>query len=752
MKIGSFAKVSTVVATCAITLAGLSAAPAAMADPAATPAVNAQTLAGFGSDTTQDVMNEIAKTINTAKGSAWLASYDAMGDSTVVAKPGGASIPRANGSGEGFKLLQVGKGTLGSSAIVSGTAGTSLTVTTSEAAGQIDFSRSSGNGSGANASGIWSYVPFAKDAVTLATNPVSATNGVGAIPNTIALGASGDSATTLSWYSIYHCQARFVYTTSANAYVGVGGTSTLPVGATKATEIKPLLPKFGSGTRKYFVGLLGYTDSATLIDPTSADTSCLTDTFNGTGINEHDGTAIKGIGAGAIAPFSIPQWVSQAKSATTGVVDRRNGVVLLGRDGNAATTGAGTVASPFVTNTAFPQKRVMYNVVPYGKLSNSATREYAIFNGKDSEVCKATVAITKMGFIPLNLVDSPASTEDCGYTGNRFGASTIAAPAIASAEFAQVKAGTAEAVDITVEGNQEAGTINVYSSTDSFAAAVNSSAVAVGADEFRGSYTVTVPNTTVAGDVISFKGDFTPTDTSIFTASAKSSAVSVTAVGAYTVTLNNIPSRVATGTKITVTPTVAAGTGGSLVGGNLTLLDGSDKELATAYLPARAASADLSWTATAGTTALKVRFEPENSSASLVQDSASQSVYVAASAATATVTTVSGWGVKTGYFGKVRSTLTTAPKIKVAIAKVGTVAPTGSVKVLISTSKTGGTALVSVPAKLAADGTVTVTLPATNKWRVTGTAGGVNRYLNVVYSGDSNYYSVTKSLLVSITN
>lgn len=828
MKIGSFAKVGTVVATCAITLAGLSTAPAAMADPAATPAVSATTLVGFGSDTTQDLLNEIAKSINTAKGSAWIASYDAMGNTTVVAKPGGAAIPRANGSGEGFKLLQVAKGTLGSSAIVSGTAGTSLTVTTSEAAGQVDFSRSSGNGTGASSTGMWSYVPFAKDALTLAVNPLSAQNGVASLPATIAKGSSSDSATTLSWYSIYHCMARYVYTNASNAYIGVGADTTLPTGATKATVIKPLLPKYGSGTRKYFVGLLGYTDSATLVDPTSADTSCITDTFNGTGINEHDGTAIKGIGAGAIAPFSIPQWVAQAKAATTGVVDRRNGVVLLGRStatATATTTGTATSASTSLTvaastniavgqlvtgtgiatnttvtaltgntvtlsksttaaladgavnffatfapttgtgatvatNTSFPEKRTMFNVLPYGKLTVDGSREKLIFNGNTSLVCEATASITKMGFIPMD----PAGTgvESCGYIENRFGAASVASPAVASAEFAQVLAGTEERVDITVEGNQEAGTINVYGDDDAYAAAKNTSgAIAVGANDFRASYAVTIPSSSTAGTVYNFKGDFTPNDTSIFTASAKSAAVPVKAVGAYTVTLNDIPSRAVTGAKVAVTATVAAGASGSLVGGNLTLVNAAGDELASTYLPARATKADLSWTATAGTTALAVKFEPENSSVALNKTSDSQSVYVAASASTATVAAVAntGWGVKTGsylgstYFGKVRTNVgTIKPAIKVTIAKVGTVAPTGTVKVLISTSKTGGTVLSTVPVTLAADGTATITLPATTKWRVTGTSGGVNRFLNVVYSGDNNYYSVTKSILVSITN
>jgi len=767
MKARSFARAVAISAASAVIITGLSAAPAAMADPAATPAVTSTTLVGFGSDTTQDVMNAIAAAVNTAKTASWIASYDAQGATTVVAKPGGVAIPRANGSGDGYKLLQVAKGTLGSSAIVSGTTKSSLTVTTAQAAGQVDFARSSSNGT-YSATGIWSYVPFAKDAVTIASNPLGATatgDHTAALANNVKIGAAKTAATDATWYNIYRCVTRYVYTTKAGVYVGVGATSTLPAGRTSAdtnaTLLKPVLPAFGSGTRKYFVEQFGYSDSATLIDPSNEDTFCLTDTFGGQGINEHDGTAIKGIGAGALGAFSIPQWVSQAKSATTKVVDRRNGVVLWGLNTTATpsvlqppTTGTGAAIA---TNVDFPLKRIMYNVVPYGKVNDSSTQEYKVFNGQDSEVCKATTQIVAMGFIPLTRTAEPTTTEHCGYIQNRVGTATVKSPATVTAEFAQVKAG--DKVDITLETNAEAGGAQFFSSADSYAAAINADAVAIGAGDFLGSLSVTVPGDTAAGTSISYKGKFTPTDTSIFQASDLSAAVSVKAVGDYTVTLNDIPSRVATGAAVPVTATVAAGTGGALVGGTIYLTDGTNV-LQEKYLPKRANKMDFSWTAVAGTTNLSVVFEPENSSATLVATSAAQDVYVSAATTKATVATVSGtgstWGLKAGYFGKIKggvSATTAAPKIKVTLAAAGTLKPTGTVKVLISTSKTGGTALTLLPAAIAPDGTVTVTLPAASKWRVTGlTSGGVDRYLNVVYSGDTNFYGNTTSLKVSITS
>ena len=787
MKARSFAKAVAISAASAVIITGLSAAPA-MADPAATPAVNAQTLTGFGSDTTQDVMNAIAAAVNAKTGrpagGAWMASYDTFAPSpvgstatTVVAKPGGVAIPRANGSGEGFKLLQVAKGTLGSSAVVSGLTKTAVTVTTAQAAGQVDFARSSSGLSSPNQTGIWSYVPFAKDAVTLVTNPLDTTTtptpGVdhtAALNGQLTKGSASDAATVASWYNIYQCIVRYVYTTSNGTYVGVGATATpLPQGAARATLLKPQLPAFGSGTRSYFLGQVGHTDSATLVDPANERTFCLSDTFKPSatapvqGINEHDGTSIKVVGEGAIAAYSIPQWVSQLKAAGT-AKDRRNGVVLQSLNTDAtpavnvpATTGTGAATA---TNVDFPVKRIMYNVVPNGKLVDQTTREYAVFNGQNSEVCQATAQIIASGFIPLLNVDTPSTTEHCGYTNYRTGTASVAAPATAFAEFAQAKAG--DAVDIMVETNAEAGSALFYSSTDSYAAALNAEAVAIAAGDYVGSYTATIPALSAAGDTVSYKAKFTPTDTSIFSASAQSAAVSVKVVGDYTVTLNDIPSRVAPGVVVPITATVAAGTGGALVGGNIYLTDGTNV-LQEKYLPKRANTMAFSWTAVAGTTNLSVVFEPENSSASLVKTSAAQDVNVAAANTKATVATVQGtgsvWGLKAGYFGKIKDAglqSPQAPKIKVTMAKSGTGAtaltPSGTVKVLLSTSKTGGTALTLLPATLAADGSVTVKLPAANKWPVTGTSGGVDRWLNIVYSGNANFYGSTTSVKISVTN
>jgi hypothetical protein len=395
------------------------------------------------------------------------------------------------------------------------------------------------------------------------------------------------------------------------------------------------------------------------------------------------------------------------------------------------------------------------NVVPYGKVSVEGTQEYKLFNGLTSEICKNSDTIAAMGFIPLSALSGVSS---CGYIENRDGDAVVKVTATIAAEFAQVKAGVNESVDLTLNSNPFAGAGSAlfYSSADSYAVALNdgTGTAAIGSGDYLATYPATV--NAAAGSTVSFKGKFTPTDTSVVSASDATAAVTVKAVDPYTVTLNDIPSRVATGAAVAVTATVRAGTGGTLVGGTINLVDGNGNVLQEKYLPKRATTMAFSWTAVAGTTDLKVTFEPVNSSASLDATSDAQDVYASAASTRATVTQVAttpaGWAIKAGYFGKVSTINPGVPTIKVALAAAGALKPTGTVRVLISTSKTGGTTLTLAPATIAADGTVTVALPKANKWRVTGSANGVDRFLNIVYSGDTNFYGSTTSVKVSIEN
>ncbi len=776
MKVGTFAKVCALSATAAIITAGFIAAPAAMADPAVSPALGANTLTGYGSDTTQDVMNALATAVNADHPSddAWIASYDALGDPTIANPKGatvGGRVPRANGSGDGLKLLRTAVGHSPAQAIVSGTgkanrnaalvaSGDGLGVSAGAETnalgvqGLVNFARSSSDRGDANnaSNGVFSYVPFAKDAVTLAVNPASASNGIAALGNVLTQGASGDTATTASIYSIYHCLARYVYTnTSTGAYVGVGAAASSD-NAITSTEIHPVLPAYGSGTRKYFVTTIaGYSaDSGTLISAANHN-QCIVDTYSGSGINEHDGTAIQGIGDGAVGPFSIPQWVAQSAAATAnsapnlaGVTDRRHSVVLLGAAGQAAVVSS-------KTNASFPFIRTMFNVLPYKLVRNSTTQEYAAFNGAAStSICSKGSVIEAMGFIKLNVTSTPSSLADCGYIGNRWGApvgATDTATTV-STDFNQIASGDSVAVTVTAGNGTDAGGANV------FADAAGTSLLASGLNILAGDTdtTATVATNAAAGTTLSFFGNY-ESNSLLAPPSGISTAAKVKVVNPYVVTLATVPGRVGINSANTVKATIApaATYPGASVGGWATLIVNGE-DVASTYLVKRAATAaSFSWKpAAAGEYSVAVEFAPDGSSPSLY-GSDSTDVTVANLNTTLSVTAKTGFSV-TGAASNVISTGSpTAPTVTVKLAKAGTVIPTGTVKVLISTGRTGGTTIVTT-ATVDATGNVTITLPRASKWKTTGTSAGVVRYLNIVYSGDAKFFTASTSVKVLITN
>ena len=757
MKVGNLAKLCTVGASLAMITAGFITAPAAMADPAGTPAVNAQTLAGYGSDTTQDVMNALAASVNTdhAADGAWVASYDALGDTTISNPKGatvGGTVPRANGSGDGLKLLQTATGFSGTQNIVSGTAKANVEATTAGTSALVNFSRSSSDrGNSTNATnGVFSYVPFAKDAVTAAVNPAATDPGMAALANHLTVGALGDTASTASIYSIYHCLAKYVYT-NAGAYVGVGGTDTLPGGADLATPIKPLLPAYGSGTRKYFVTTVaGFaSDSSTL----TTTYSCLKDVVGGSPVNEHDGAPIATTGVGAIAPFSIPQWVAQSNSVTTGVTDRRNGAILLGL-ADVAPLDAGK------TNAAFPIKRTVFNVLPYKKVRLNTTREYAVFNGASaSSICSKGSVIESMGFIQLNVTSTPTSIADCGYIGNRFGAPTSASTTSTqvSTDYKQIASG--DTVDVTVgASNPNGGTFAVY--TD--AAKVNF----VGSGEIvagdPNGTTTSSPISASAGSSVSFYGTFDPNDVLVQSSPVSTTPAVVKVVNPYTAKFGAVPGRVVTNTSTSIAVNIAPALTypGAQVGGWATLSASKDGAAAvdvqTVYVVKRSGVANFSWKPTlAGEYDLSVEFAPEGSSPSLYGKDVID-VTVALNTTAIAVGTFAGWlSTSPNYVVSSGSERSLAPSFKVTMTKGGTPAayPAGNIKVYLSTGKTGGTLLKDAVVLSTVTGQATITLPASDRWRVAGTADGVVRYLNVVFtSTDGKFYSTQTSIKVLIKN
>ncbi|MEV5205070.1 hypothetical protein [Streptomyces sp. NPDC053720] len=286
----------------------------AMAAPAsADPAPgNYRVLAGVGSDTTQDVVNGLGTAVDSG---ALIASYNALGTATVKTRATGCQIARPNGSSAGINALR--------NAVDNNT-------------GCLDFARSS-RGVADTSSTDLTWIPFGKDAVTFAVRSDSA------LPKAL---------TKAQLVSVYTCQ-----TTSLNG-----------------VALTPLLPQSGSGTRSFFLGQLGLTESTF--------GSCVDDT-----VQEHNGEALDS--AGDIAPYSVAQYIAQSNEPGD-VVDRRGASVLGSVNGVAPRNADGTL------NTAFPFNRDVYNVVPTAELTDPTIA--ATFVGSSSKVCAQSGVIATYGF------------------------------------------------------------------------------------------------------------------------------------------------------------------------------------------------------------------------------------------------------------------------------------------------------------------------------------------------------------------
>jgi ABC-type phosphate transport system substrate-binding protein len=276
------------------------------------------TLAGVGSDTTQGVVNGLASSI----GSGTLASYDATGSATINTKNTAActGINRPNGSGPGVDAL-----------VASVAAGN----------GCVDFARSSSDNSASYAGKNLTYIPFATDAVTYAIRSDASIS---------------KTFTTAQLKTLYTCA--------------------LPAAA--QANFKPLLPKFGSGTRKFFLQSLGLSDSSTF----TTTNVCVKDVDGGGNpLEENTGTLLTD--PKQIAPYSIAVYLSQTSGT---VADVHGSAVLASPNG----------ISPTVLNTGSSYKRDVYNVIPSNKV---AVAPYSsTFVGSGSAVCTKTSVIQAYGF------------------------------------------------------------------------------------------------------------------------------------------------------------------------------------------------------------------------------------------------------------------------------------------------------------------------------------------------------------------
>ncbi len=764
-------QVLAVATALAVGLTNLVGVAAAQADPSSMPAATDSTLVGFGSPASELVMNKIAAKVNTDAGSRKLASYDSTGSSTVITRTSGNDIPRANSASEALQLLNVAKGRVWEEDI--STPAGEISTPNAEVADQVSFARSAlppaASGiDAADPNGVWSYVPFARDSVAIASNPATVTNnGVNALSGKLVIGSAEDAVTVPSLYNIYRCRTRYVYVTATGGYVGVGATSTpLPTGAARAVALKPLLPDFASNSelRTFFVtNMLGFTQDSADIPAKNEATSCVSSTYRPTtggaqqAINEvNSGAALAAVGAGALVPYSVGSWISQSRSATTGVRDARSGAVLLGMSVGGTATPA--VLANGDASASFPVSRTLFNIVPFGRVTDSLTPEFALFFGKNSSVCAQDAIIKSVGLIPLLRVDSPTSIADCGYTGFQAGA-RMAPPVRASLEYRELARGEDQFVNI--ETTHVAGLAKaLYLSYSSFGYSPIVDAEAAGHRVDAGDFGARATFTT--GDLAAnywfpqdgcYLASFTADDESMFLGAGYSSCAAsyILRAAPYTVQMSDIPDRVNRNSSVAVRATITPPAGGELVGGTVYLIDQQGNDLAVARAGARASQVSLTWIPQL-TASVRLLFVPEGASASLNALSDPQAVWIASYTPTISASQVSGWDSRTGYFGETSFLGVASLKMKIAVIKeTGGTTPTGTVTIRVSDNRTGGALLTAYPVRLGADGTAVVTVPPASKWRTDRGSGGVLRYLNISYSGDGMNYAATATVKVYCT-
>jgi ABC-type phosphate transport system substrate-binding protein len=373
-------KILTGVATVAAALA--LAVPAANADP-----INGKSqpvvptyydIVGVGSNTTQYVVDQIAFNYDASGDHStthpYIYSWDATnpytgatGD-TIATKADcntkALEIARPNGSGAGL---------------------TALDDNTKNSKGYycVDYARSSSGRSSTSPKfgpGGVVYVPFAKDAVTWATDKTT---------NAPA------SLTLTQLYDIYTCKVT--------NWDKLGG---------KNAEIQPYLPPTSSGTRSFFLKEIGVTSVSTGCVPASHQT-----------VEENEGiNSVFKNNPNILVPYSIGSWLSQeyrsaaiGKNPTSGqnkFGHDENGYLYLNEvNGTAPYVKSGTAKSPdYVINSSFsksgttyPLIRVLYNIVRYyGTSANyyMAPREEEFFAPK-GYLCStaAQTQIKNYGFL-----------------------------------------------------------------------------------------------------------------------------------------------------------------------------------------------------------------------------------------------------------------------------------------------------------------------------------------------------------------
>lgn len=687
MKVTTFCKFGVSAGVAAL-LVGAIALPA-QADPAPT---TFGTLVGLGSDTTQDVVNGLAISI----GGGAIASYDAnSGGASVITRQGGKPIPRASGSGAGRDELLVAIGQIASKSGVALADGTATTVDSS-VVGQLDFARSSSGPSSPQADGVVAYVPFARDAVDVAYAEKSP---LAKVPFFVGDGNQAKTAPTL--WNLYRGDVAFAFFNADGSYHSVGALASDAPSGTTAFRLQPLLPKFGSGTRSFFLTKLGLTDSSGF----TATNPFVKDVSGGVPIEEHNGAAIAAETTSsvlAVAPFSISQWVAQANKAP-GVTDRRAKVELAAlslADGGQkpATTGSGT---SYATNPAYAGfVRDVYNIVPSRLADDPSSAISKTFIGSNSLVCQQTAAILQYGFLP-----EPATSDatTCGYSQLRSYSASTSTTALTIPATGTAGSSVTATAQVTSFGNG-GGSIRFRQGTTVLATAQIP----------LGSTSVTAQVPLAAAGSIPVTAQFVPSLAGVASSVSAASTVTVTVPASVSKTTVSAGAFVV-GKAAKVTVTVA---GGDPAGGTVTLKSGSSV-LGSATVAAGAKTATISLFPKATSYSLVASYAPKTKAA---LPSTSSAVAVKVAKGTVSITTNSLGTVKT------------KANAKLTVTVAGSVAGSGTTPGGSITVKDGNKVLASN--KALASGKVTISLPQLSVG---------SHKLTVIYNGSTLWNSATKS-------
>ena len=688
MKVTTFCKFGITAGAAALLVGGL-ALPAATADPVAN---TYGTLVGLGSDTTQDVLNGLALAIPGSK----LASYDAVGSAFVTTRENGVSVPRASASGPGRDLLRVSIGQIAGTTLTSGSPAVSTPVNADNSIGQIDFARSSSAPASADLTGegVLAYIPFARDAVSVA---VAADSPLSVVPFILGNGETAGS-TTPSLYNIYRGSVKYAYLdTTTGAYNSVGATIDGNPSGTTSYEIQALLPKSGSGTRSYFLGKIGMDETKIAALATGVVKAKYGDNLD---VQEHDGSALVGDNK-AIVPFSIAQWVAQA-NAVQGVSDRRHGASILGLNGASAVTQSAGVYS---TNPAYSaMTRDVYNIVP-SKLADDATSDIAkTFVGSASAVCSATSTITSYGFL---LLPGTTAENTCGFPYLRAYTASNSSVSVAFDQTTIAANATFTATaTIGATNHSKGGTVYIVDAADN---AIAEGTIAAGATS------VAIPVTPTTITNLTLHAEFVPTLAGVKGAFSPETAITVTA-SPSTVTVS-APSATKVGATV---PVIAWVDGVAANGGTVVFRDGTTV-LGTTVL-------------TAGEQGAFFSFIAKKTAYSIT----------ATYTAPAGSTTASSEGAKSIELGKGTPRVINGAikvvkankqsKFVVQVAGVAGAVPTGTI-----TITEGTRVLLANKAISSVNGSVTVLLPKLKK--------GTHK-VTITYNGDAKWNTAVKTAVV----